>query len=480
MGILNQFEPQNVLNYFEEICAIPHPTFHEKALCEYLVDFAKKRNLEVVSDDSFNVIIKKKASKGRENDDVIILQAHTDMVTVAGDGHRIDFKKEAIIPYIDGDLIKAKGTSLGADDGIGIALILGILDSGDFSHPALECVFTSAEEEGLIGANALDYSLLKGKKLINLDSEEDYQMVIGCAGGCRANLSFEYEPIRKFGRVYELSIEGLKGGHSGIEIDKGYANANVLMGRLLYKLSEVMSIDLISIYGGEKDNAICLSCKAKVLISKKDKEIFTNTVEMVKEEILAEYLATEPDFDIKINKRKKKDVKVLSYSDFLRVVSLLIVMPNGVIKMSQYVENLVETSLNIGILRVGKGKVYSSYAIRSNIDSGRDWLTQKVTVVAKSLKADIDIVGQYPAWENKGISEFARSIMNKYKKLFNTELKVLAIHAGLECGLFYKNIEGLDAVSIGPTLLGVHTVNECASIKSVQKEWMLLKEILNG
>ena len=478
--IFEGIEPQVVLNYFEDICSIPRPSYDEKKISDYLVDFAKQRGLEVFQDSSYNVVIKKPASLNRENDASIILQAHIDMVTAKDEGVEVDFHKDGVIPYVDGDLIKAKGTTLGGDDGIGMAMILAILDSDDISHPMIEAVFTVSEEVGLDGAANLDYSLLQSKKMINIDSEEDYQMTVGCAGGCRADITFNYKKKKEKGLIYELIIDGLNGGHSGIEIDKGNANANVLMGRVLSRVSDNMNISLISCAGGDKDNAICPMCKAYVLINRKDEEKFIKNIEKVKDEIKGEYSVVEKNFDILLQKQKQKKAKVLCYEDFLRVIILLTVMPDGVQKMSQHIPGLVETSLNIGVLKIEDGLVESGYAIRSNIESGLDWLVDRVTTLAKSLGANISIHGRYPAWENQGISNFAKEIVEKYKYLYNEELSVVTIHAGLECGLFYQKIPNLEAVSIGPNLYGAHTTKESVSISSIQKEWRFLLEILNS
>lgn len=480
MRVFDGLEPVSVFNYFEDICRIPRSSGDRKAISDYLVMFAKERDLEVVQDEALNVIIRKKATEGKENQEGIILQAHTDIVAVCDEGVSIDFTKDGVSPYVDGDLIRAKGTTLGADDGIGMAMILAILDSKDLPHPMIEAVFTTDEEIGLIGAAAIDGTLIKSRKMINLDSEEDYQMVVGCAGGCRADISFSYKAKKEKGIEYEISIEGLNGGHSGIEINKGNANANVLMGRVLQRMSDKLRFSLISIEGGNKDNAICCACKANILIDKANENKLCEVVSVIENEIKSEYSATEHNLKVVANKLKKNKVKVLKPEDFLRVIILLTVMPDGVQKMSQYIPGLVETSLNIGVLRVGDGVVKSGYAIRSNIDAGKEWLIERVSIVAKSIGAKVMLSGEYPAWENHGTSDFANKIADIYKRLFDKEFDIVAIHAGLECGLFYKKLDGLDAVSIGPSILGAHTTSENVSISSVERIWKLLTEVLDA
>lgn len=477
-NVLMDIEPAEVLSFFGEILQIPHPSGNEGKLSDYLVSFANERGLEVHRDSANNVVIKKNATNGMENKAGVILQSHIDMVAVADKDVDIDFDKDSIKAYVDGDLIKAKGTTLGADDGIGAAMILAVLDSKEIAHPNIEAVFTTSEEVGLDGAKALDISLLKNKRMINIDSEDENELVIGCAGGCRAGITYEYKTKKVRGHIVEITLEGLKGGHSGIEIDKNHPNANILMGRILYELDESVDFALVSLEGGLRDNAITTSCVARIVIGKDNANLLKNKLQELEMILAKEYSATEPDFRITYNRVAKDTVNVLTYKEFYRLMYLINMAPNGVLKMSQHMQGMVNTSSNLGVLSVKDKCVDAGFCLRSNEDTSREWLKKQFEMLAAALGAQLTIEGEYPAWENAGVSDFAKNIAGEYKRLTGNEMKILCIHAGLECALFYKKIQGLDAVSIGPNLTGAHTTEEAVSIKSIGVLWKLLKNIL--
>ena len=477
-NLLEKIEPTEVFGFFGEILKRPHPSGNEVALSKYLIDFAKERELEAYCDSEYNVIIKKAATKGMENRAGVILQAHIDMVAIADKDVNIDFNKDSIEAIVDGDFVRANGTTLGADDGIGAAMILAVLDSKTISHPAIEAIFTTNEEVGLDGAKALDTSLLQSRRMINLDSEDENELVIGCAGGSRAYITYKCSNQISTGDVYEICLDGLKGGHSGIEINKNHPNANVLMGRILCELSGKIELGLSILEGGIRDNAITTSCIAEIVTKNDcDNELnkFISELEVC---LKREYQVSEPDLSLSVKKISKENTKVISRDDFNKIIYLLNMAPNGVLKMSQQVEGMVDTSCNLGILRLNDESFSASFSLRSNQDSSRLWLEERFKLLAKSLGADVRIDGEYPAWENAGVSDFAKNIAKEYKNITGNEMNVLCIHAGLECALFYKKIKDLDAVSIGPKINGVHTTSEAVSIKSVGVIWELLKNIL--
>lgn len=477
MGIFNNYEPQKVLNYFEDICKIPRPSGEEKEISDYIVEFAKNRGLRFYQDELFNVIVYKDAIVGMENKDTIILQAHIDMVAVADDDY--DFSR-GVKPYVENGYIKAKGTTLGADDGIGVAYMLAILDSDDIAHPSLECVFTTSEEVGLDGASGLDLTKLSGKKLINLDSENENDLVIGCAGGCRSEMSFDYEPVLKDGLAVKLTIEGLEGGHSGVEIHKGRANANILLGRILCELCDKLEFSLVNANGGTKDNAITTKSEALIIIDSNDMEILEKSIANNNDILKKEYHITDTRLNVGIETQENISVEVLSDVDFARVMVLMNCSSYGPIKMRQGDLNSVETSMNLGILKIDRGNVSVCHSVRSNIESGKEWQKNRLRLLANSVNADIVFSGEYPAWESIGVSSFALHANLIYKRLFGKEFKIFTEHAGLECALFCSKDKEIQAISIGPNLENVHTTSESASIVSIEKMWKYLIELLKG
>ncbi|MCR5590809.1 MAG: beta-Ala-His dipeptidase [Lachnospiraceae bacterium] len=474
---ITELEPKKVFGFFNELTKIPRGSGNEKAVSDYLVDFAGKRGLIAYQDDFFNVTILKPATAGMEDKDNVILQAHMDMVCVADKDAEKDPAKHGVDAYAEDGFVKAKGTSLGADDGIGIALILSVLDSDDISHPMIEAVFTADEEVGLGGANGYDPSHLKGKRLINIDTEEENHLVIGCAGGCRCEVSNKCKPQKAEGNIYELTISGLAGGHSGMEIDKGGANANVLMGHLFSLACANVELNIGTYEGGTKDNAICTSATATVVVKKKQGKAFEKIVKTYADEIMTQYCVTDPGLTVKCKDKGKGKLEVMSTKDLRRFVSLLNVLPHGTAKMSQ-IADMVETSSNIGVVSAKPKNFGIVVSLRSNRDASVEYMITKVETIASAFGAAFQVRGKYPAWQSDGISDFAKNAQAAYSRLFGKEIEIITIHAGLECAVFSQKIKGLDAISIGPDLFDVHTSSEKLSIESTKREWEYLLELL--
>ena len=474
---LSDLEPKKVFEFFYDLTQIPRSSGNEKAVSDYLVDFADKRGLIAYQDELNNVTMIKPATSGMEDKDNVILQAHIDMVAVRDEGVSIDPASDPLDVYVDGNYVKARGTSLGADDGIGVALILALLDSNDISHPMLEAVFTADEEVGLGGANGYDCSHIKGTRLINLDNEVENEIVNGCAGGCRCDMTNKCKNGKEEGNIYEIGISGLAGGHSGVEIHKGSANANVLMGRFLDLAMQNVEINLSTYEGGTKDNAICSAASALVVVKKKHSKTFEKLVKLFCEDVLAEYGKTDPDFIIKCKDKGKGKLEVISSKDLNRFVSLLNLIPNGVAKYSQRYD-MVETSSNIGVVTVKPKSFSITTSLRSNIDASLDYMISKLSKLATAYGVQLNVRGRYPAWESRDDSEFSKAAAATYKRMFGKDIRVTPIHAGLECAVFSKKIKGMDAISIGPDLPDVHTTNEKLSIASTKRMWDYLLELV--
>ncbi len=473
---LTDLEPKKVFEFFDELTRIPRGSGNETAVSDYLVDFADRRGLIAYRDEWNNVTILKPATTGMEEKETVILQAHMDMVCIAEEGKDIDFTKNPIEAYVDGDFVRARGTTLGADDGIGVALILSVLDSDEISHPMIEAVFTADEEEGLNGANGYDASRLKGKRLINIDTEEENHIVTGCAGGIRCDLFSKCKTDKVEGTIYDFAITNLTGGHSGTEIHKGSANANVLMGRFLAMAAKNVEYSLAAYEGGTKDNAIATSAKVTVVVKKKNGKAFEKCVKSFGESVLAEYGRTDPEFALKCKDKGKGKLEVMGNKDFAKFTALLNLVPNGAIKMSQKTD-MVETSANVGIVSA-KPKSYNiRVSLRSNRDAALDWIAGKVEMLAKAYDVQFTGADRYPAWESVE-SDFANEAKALYERMFGRNIEIVTIHAGLECALFAKKIKGLDAISIGPDLENVHTASEKMYISSVKREWQYLLELL--
>lgn len=479
--VLEGLKPEQVFYYFEEISKVPRESRHEEKIAQFLCDFAKKHGLEHVKDAYHNVVIRKPGSAGKENNAYVMLQGHMDMVCekIAGSDH--DFQRDPIeLEVVDGN-ITAKGTTLGADNGIAVALMMAILADENAVHPPLECVFTTSEEIGLIGAHHLDFASLKAKKMINLDSEEEGVATVSCAGGLRITATRPAERIGKQGVVTELKVEGLTGGHSGSDIHKERGNAILVMGRLLESLLANDGVDLIEVSGGNKDNAIPRNVTAKLLC--KDEA----TLKLI-EEKAALYESglhnifgkIEPNVKVTVSAADTAQVSanVLSSESVSALISLIRLIPNGVQSRKPDQGGFVLTSSNVGIVRTEDDKLTLVCAPRSSVPEHLEDLKDKIKLLARLNGFTTEYEGEYPGWQYEEVSQLRDVFGSTYKDLFHMEMRMEAIHAGLECGLFSSNISGLDAIAVGPDIFDCHTTEEHLPIQSAEHFYELLLEVL--
>ncbi|WP_288479488.1 aminoacyl-histidine dipeptidase [uncultured Clostridium sp.] len=479
MGILSNLEPKSVFNYFEEISKIPRGSGNEKAISDYLVSFAKNLGLEVIQDETLNIVIKKPATKGYENAPGVILQGHMDMVCEKNKGTEHDFEKDPLKLRIEGDNIFATGTTLGADNGIAVAYGMAILASNEIEHPALELLLTVDEETGMTGAMNINAKDVDGKILLNLDSEEEGELLLSCAGGIRSKstIKVENEKVSEGFTALEVKLRGLKGGHSGMEINKGRGNSNKLMGRLLKGLNDKYDLRLAHIEGGSKNNAIPREADAIFFVPSGDvrniKEEIVKFEEMFKHELKVQ----DPDVTIEISEATNNgEAFTKDVTD--RVINLLYLYPNGVNTMSKSMHGLTESSTNLGIVSTENGEVVYDSAIRSSVGSLKEEITLRAKTVTELLGGVFTTNAGYPEWEYNPNSKIREICVDVYKRMNGEEPKLTAIHAGVECGLFKERLGDLDMISFGPNLYDVHTPNEHMSIKSVQNVWAYLLEIL--
>lgn len=476
MNKLEGLSPERVFKYFEEISSIPRGSGNMERISRYCVDFAEAHSLKVTRDGANNVVIFKGGSAGYEDSQPVILQGHLDMVCQKTAECDIDFEKDGIDVYVDGDFVRANGTTLGADNGIAIAMIMAVLESDTIAHPPIEAVFTTDEEIGLIGAGKLDMSVLSGKKMINIDSEDPSVLTVSCAGGSDFMLILPFERKAARGRKVVISLNGLQGGHSGVCIDKGRVNADVLMGRVLNYAKSAADFGIVSVSGGDKGNAIPLACVAE-LISEKAEVLAEKTAEYL-DVIKAEISAREPGFEYSVSVTDGAEDKVLDPAAGDKLIFTLLCAPNGVQEMSAEIDGLVETSLNLGVLRTEESRAVMQFALRSNKQSALCFLEEKLLSFAGMLRCETETGGHYPPWEYKEKSELQKMYKTAYAEKHGEEPAVEAIHAGLECGLFSSAIDGIDCISIGPRMYDIHTVNERLSISSTAETFEVLKSVL--
>lgn len=474
MKVLNGYKPEKVFEYFEAICEIPHGSGNTTQLSNWLVDFAKARNLEHYQDELENVIIIKEASAGYESSEPVILQGHIDMVCNKDEDCEKDMAHEGLDLAIDGDRLHAIGTTLGGDDGLAVAFMLAVLDDDSLSHPRVEAVFTTEEETGLYGAEAIDVSPLKGKRFINMDSEDEGIATVGCAGGVTA---LGYIPVVREdfeGTAFEVKISGLVGGHSGADIIMGQENALKLMGRLLYEFQAEAGARLITIDGGVADNVIPVSAKAVMASADMDKvhELFEKYDAIFRHE-----LKVDKDFTMTLAETEA-ECKAMDEVSTAKVIAYLIGTPNGIEKMTHGIDKLPQTSLSLGVVDTGASVVDFVFCLRSSVDSECDMLARRLECQAKALGGYCEFEGSYPGWEYTPDSPLRDLVCEVYKEQTGKDMVIEAIHAGLECGYFSSKIPGLDCVSIGPDMRNVHTPNEWISISSTQRTWELLVEVL--
>ncbi len=479
MRVLEQYEPQRVLFYFEEICSIPHGSGNMKQISQYVVDFAKEHGLEVRQDESLNVIIKKPASAGYENRPVVMLQGHMDMVEAKENWSDHDFATDGLRLHVEGDEIFAEGTTLGGDDGIAVAYMLAILEDDTLAHPALECVFTVDEEVGLLGAADIDLTDCRASYLINLDSEDEGVFLSSCAGGMRVDLKLPIHPVASEGYLYEVTLSGLLGGHSGTEIQKEHGNANLIMGRILKDLQWNLDLEweLVSIEGGNADNAIPRSCTVQ-LLSEAEEAVIHAAFQAVSQMIFAEYRVADPDMHITVRELGRATAKVLTPADLSKLFFLLTQCPNGVQNMSQSIEGLVETSLNLGILSTEEGAIQAAFSLRSSVESRKFALYDRLEFLMEYLGGSCSYYGDYPGWDYKVDSKLRDQMITVWNGMFEHQAEIQAIHAGVECGLFLYQMPELDMVSIGPDMKDIHTPAERLSLSSTERVYRYLVELL--
>lgn len=475
MGVLSGLEPKKVFQYFEEICAIPHGSFHTKQLSDYLAAFAKERGLAYRQEASNNVIIWKDATPGYENAPVVMLQGHIDMVAEKDPGCPKDMEKEGLDLFVEGDVIGARGTTLGGDDGIAAAMALAILDSDDIPHGPLECVFTDGEEVGMIGAHALDASDLKAKYLLNLDSEAEGVLTVSCAGSSRLVCDFALQREAFDGTCCSIRVEGLQGGHSGEEIQIGRANANILMGRVLTAVSRVTTMRLVTVNGGSKDNAIPVWAEALVVVE--DPAKAGQAVRALEAAARNEYRTMDPGVTITV-KEAARDRLPADAKSTAGVACFLFCAPNGVQNMSAEVPGLVQTSLNMGVVVTEGDTVSVRFMPRSSVNSQKDEVNAKVTALAEALGAKVDMTTSYSAWEYRKDSPLRDIMVETYRDLYGKAPKVEALHAGLECGILNGKMPELDCISFGPDMENIHTPRERLHIASTERVWKLTLETL--
>lgn len=470
MRILDKIRPERVFYYFEDLCRIPHGSGNTDRISDYCMKFAKTNGLDAEKDEYNNVIIRKAASPGYEQHETVILQGHLDMVCEKEPDCPIDFMTDGLTLAKEGDFVFAKGTTLGGDDGIAVAMVLAILEDKNAIHPPIEALFTTDEETGMYGADGLDASKLVGKTLINIDSEEEGILTVSCAGGARAAITFPLTSDFHTLPCYTVTLGGLCGGHSGVEIDKGRQNANVMMGRFLASLP--FAYRVIDICGGQKDNAIPRQAVAVLACAG---DLQTAAADFVKES----RIDTDPGLTITVESAEtRKDA--FDEASSKNIAEFLCTIPNGVQAMSTDIEGLVQTSLNLGILRCEDKKLSATFAVRSSVNGEKTALLEDLANTAKNFGGTFESHGHYPAWEYRKDSRLRDTMVRVYTQMYTRAPEVVAIHAGLECGLFAGKIEDLDAVSFGPNLYDIHTTRERMSISSVERTYTYLCEILKS
>lgn len=476
--ILENVEPKAVMAFFEQLCAIPHGSGNTKKISDFCCAFAEARGLEHTQDALNNVVILGPASPGYESAAPVILQGHLDMVCEKAPDSPIDFMTDGLDLATDGKTVWARGTTLGGDDGIAVAMILALLDSTSLPHPRLEAVFTVDEETGMFGARALDASRLTGRRMLNLDSEDEGVFTVGCAGGARANCLLPVSRRDACLMPVELTVGGLIGGHSGQQIDKGRGNSNILMGRVLRALADRCPVQLVSLAGGKMDNAIPLETTAAAGLAPEDADILISVAEEMDAAFKNEFRASDAGVFVSAKMQPVTSVRALPAEDSERVIDALTLFPNGIQAMSMEIPGLVRTSLNLGILKLEDDHLRASFSLRSSVATEKEMLKGKLRRLMAVLGGTAEFTGEYPAWEYRPDSPLRAAAAQAYEELTGRKPRVIAIHAGLECGLFSEKLPGLDCVSFGPDMHDIHTCRETLDAASVARTWTLLLEIL--
>ncbi|MGN0423869.1 MAG: aminoacyl-histidine dipeptidase [Acetatifactor sp.] len=478
MGALSTLEPNSVFHFFEEICKIPHGSGNIEQISDYLVAFARERGLYCVQDELKNVVIVKEATAGYEKEPAVILQGHMDMVAVKKPDCSIDMKTEGLKLGVNGDEIYAEGTSLGGDDGIAVAYSLALLDARDIPHPKLEVIITVDEEVGMDGATFIDLSMITGNRMVNLDSEDEGIFLVSCAGGARVKCSHPLirKPVQ--GVRYTVRIGGLQGGHSGCEIQKERGNSNCLFGRVLYQIGREMNVALLSVNGGLADNAIPRETVAEVVVDEEKCEAFEQALQAITAEIAAELITRDPLFEIVAVRRECGEFSAIPADRTEQLCAYLFSLPNGVQTMSADMPGLVETSLNLGILRTDAEEFVAEFSVRSSVESAKKALIQRLRAMTGLIGGQTAVSGDYPGWKYRKDSPLRDKMIAVFQQMYGRDPQVEAIHAGLECGILGSKIRDLDCVSIGPDMKNIHTTEETLSISSTKRVWEYLCALL--
>ncbi|MDD6211587.1 MAG: beta-Ala-His dipeptidase [Clostridiales bacterium] len=467
-----------VFDYFEEICSIPHGSGNMKEISDYCVAFAKKHHLRYSQDEHFNVIIWKDASAGREEEPAVILQGHLDMVAVAEEGSSFNFLTDSLQLKKEGDLLSANGTTLGGDDGIAVAMCLALLDDDTLSHPSLECVFTVDEEVGMLGAQELDISLLRGKYMLNLDCEDEGKVTVSCAGGIRAQISIPMVSEVRRGFLCRIHAAGLEGGHSGVEIHKGRVNGNRLMMEILLRCGKAVSAGIAELGGGAADNAIPAQAESIILVGEENKEKAEECLTLLADELTSKICPKEPNFALTWEwEEEPAEVSCWTQEAYEKLDNMWKV-PDGVQAMSRELPGLVETSLNLGIMESSKDQWKLTYSIRSSIQEKKEEVEEVLKKAAETLRGTCDFMGDYPGWPVRAESPLLNLAKDLFLEMYGKELEVEAIHAGLECGIFASQIPELDIIAMGPDMYDIHSPREKLSISSTERMYLYVREML--
>lgn len=469
-------KPDRVFHYFEELTGIPRCSYDEKRVSDYLKGVGEGLGLEVIQDEALNIIIRKPGTEGYEDKPVVIIQGHMDMVCEKADDCDIDFSKDPIPFEVDGDFIVAPKTTLGADNGIAVAMGLAIIESDDIPHPPIELLITTNEESGMTGAKELDVNNLKGKILVNIDSEEEGTLLVSCAGGTRLMLTAPVQWKESKGKAYELRISGLKGGHSGMEIDKGRGNSNRLLARVLAGMKE-LDYELLHIEGGSKSNAIPRLSIARLSMDDENHEKAKEVVQSYQIAFKKELAASDGGVQVSLEEIDHSG-KAMPNETRDRIIGAMMLIPTGVQSMSQDIEGLVESSNNMGVVATHQDRVTIENAIRSSVKTLKEYIAAQIGTLSEGLGLQWETSGDYPAWEYRKDSYIRDVFIEAHKDITGKEPKVEAIHAGLECGLFDEVMEDVDMISLGPNMAGVHAPGERLSISSTERTYELLLEAL--
>jgi dipeptidase D len=478
MSVRN-LEPKALWNHFADLNAVPRPSKKEERIIQFMLDFGKSLGLDTKTDAIQNVIIKKSATAGMENRTTLILQSHLDMVHQKNGSTVFDFDQQGIEMLVDGDWVRANGTTLGADNGIGVAAIMALLASFDIAHPALEAMFTIDEETGMTGAKELDGSNFDGKILLNLDTEDDDELSIGCAGGIDTNTSYKYtqESVKEGFKSYSIMIKGLLGGHSGMDIDKGRGNANKMLTRLIYQLNSMADIQLLSFDGGSLRNAIPREASVVLAVEKEDVQMFLDEIEKFTTVLKSEYNTIEPNFVIEANEVKSASLAI-ERVDFIKIINTLYSVHNGVFRMSPDIKDLVEASSSLARVIIKDGEFITQSLQRSSVETSKDDVANTIRAAFENMGAAVVQSGDYPGWQPNPNSAILNLMSDLYREMYKEEPKVKACHAGLECGILGKHLPGVDMISFGPNIRAAHSPDEKVQISSVQKFWGYLLETI--